>query len=294
MRRANKILMATVAILLCLVLITTSVASGIFAKFVVTKSGEATIKFTKFGVTVTMDASGLSKLGATVNAETFKSTGGVITISGLTLAPGDAFPNAIKFSFANTPTVKVKVLIIPTITFYDANGDVVTNAIYKVPASTIRGTDGKYLSATSYMPIGFTFSWNDTASTVADATYACLPWSNYTTSADIQNAVAQGIANKITDAPNATAPSDRSGKIVYDGNVVTIGDYNKKTINFDIYDAKNSTTNRTYFHLGFAYPLEHGSSPEEKAVYDKISEYLAETYKDYSMTISYSVQVLQV
>ena len=287
MRKANKIIMATVAILLCLVLITTSVASGLFAKFVVTKSGEATITFTKFGVTVTMDASGLNKLGATVNAETFKSTGGVITISGLTLAPGDYYGKAVKFTFSTKPSVTVKVVITPTITFYDANGNVVTNAIYKVPANTIKGTDGEFLQAQSYMPIGFTFHYN--SSTTVDVNYACLPWSTYTTSTDLQNAIAEGIKGKIAPGGNAAS----GAAVSRTDNAVTIGNYSK-AINFKITDASNSTSNRTYFHLGFAYPLEHGSSPEEKAVYDKISEYLAETYKDYSMTISYSVQVLQV
>ncbi len=291
MRKANKILMATVAISLCLVLITTSVASGIFAKFVVTKSGEATITFEKFGVTVTMSASGLNKLGATVYAETFKSTGGVITISGLTLAPGDYYGKAVKFSFSDSkPSVSLKVIITPTITFYDANGNVVTNAIYKIPANTIKGTDGEFLSARSYMPIGFTFHYD--SSTTVDANYACLPWSTYATSTDLQNAIAEGIKGKI--APGSAATTD-GATVSRNNNAVTIGNYGtSRRVYFQITDASNSTSNRTSFHLGFAYPLEHGSSPEEIAVYDKISEYFAETYKNYSMTISYSVQVLQV
>ena len=290
MRKANKIIMATVAILLCLVLITTSVASGIFAKFVVTKSGEATITFTKFGVTVTMSASGLNKFDSKnkVSAETFKSTGGVITISGLTLAPGDYYGNAVKFTFSTKPSVTAKIVITPTITFYDANGNVVTDAIYNVPASTIKWTDGEYMAAKSYMPIGFTFHYD--SSLMVDANYACKPWSNYATSADLQNAIAEGIEGKI--APGGNAATDAT--VSRANNAVTIGNYSK-AINFKITDASNdTTTNRTYFHMGFAYPLEYGSSPEEKAVYDKISEYLAQTYSGYSMTISYSVQVLQV
>ncbi len=50
MKKVNKALMSTVAILLSLVLITTSVVSGIFAKFVETKSAGATVSLKAFGL----------------------------------------------------------------------------------------------------------------------------------------------------------------------------------------------------------------------------------------------------
>ena len=58
MRRANKILMATVAILLCLVLITSSVVSTTLAKFVITKSASTSVGFTKFNMEVKLDVKG--------------------------------------------------------------------------------------------------------------------------------------------------------------------------------------------------------------------------------------------
>ena len=53
MRKTNRIMMGTVSILLCLVLVTTSVLSGIFAKFVTKRKAEANIAFKKWGITVT-------------------------------------------------------------------------------------------------------------------------------------------------------------------------------------------------------------------------------------------------
>ena len=53
MRKTNRIMMGTVSILLCLVLVTTSVLSGIFAKFVTKRNVEANIAFKKWGITVT-------------------------------------------------------------------------------------------------------------------------------------------------------------------------------------------------------------------------------------------------
>ena len=53
MRKANRIMMGTVSILLCLVLVTTSVLSGIFAKYVTNRKAEANVAFKKWGITVT-------------------------------------------------------------------------------------------------------------------------------------------------------------------------------------------------------------------------------------------------
>ncbi len=54
MRKINKIMMATVSILLTLVLISSCVLSGIFAKYVTSKTASSQMQFEKFGVTVNM------------------------------------------------------------------------------------------------------------------------------------------------------------------------------------------------------------------------------------------------
>ena len=56
MRRANKIFMATVAVLLCLVLISTSIVSGVFARFAITKKAETTVKLEQFGVEIKLSS----------------------------------------------------------------------------------------------------------------------------------------------------------------------------------------------------------------------------------------------
>ena len=59
MKKVNKIMMATVAILLSLVLISTSLVSGIFAKFVIKKEVGVPIKFKNFGVTMQVKHNGV-------------------------------------------------------------------------------------------------------------------------------------------------------------------------------------------------------------------------------------------
>ena len=55
MRKRNKILMATVSVLLCLVLVTTCGLSGIYAKYTTKDSASLTVGFKKLGVNVLVD-----------------------------------------------------------------------------------------------------------------------------------------------------------------------------------------------------------------------------------------------
>ena len=121
MRKVNKILMATVSILLCLVLISTSVVSGIFAKYVIKKDTISKIEFTKLGVTVdvTVDETALTTAGATINKS---STGknAKVTITDLKMAPGESIMNAVKIDISGTAGVRLKVVIEPKVVFNQA------------------------------------------------------------------------------------------------------------------------------------------------------------------------------
>ena len=123
MRKVNKILMATVSILLCLVLITTSVLSGIFAKYVITKKGSAAATLKKFGVTLDMavDDEALEDAGADVEtAEDFYKVTKSVTITGLKMAPGESIEDAVKINISGTAGVRLKVVIEPKVVFDEA------------------------------------------------------------------------------------------------------------------------------------------------------------------------------
>ena len=111
MRKVNKILMATVSILLCLVLITTSVLSGIFAKYVITKKGSAAATLKKFGVTLDMDVDDEALEGAGADVETaedFYKVTKSVTITGLKMAPGVELDKIINIKLSGTPTVNCR------------------------------------------------------------------------------------------------------------------------------------------------------------------------------------------
>lgn len=114
MKKANKILMATVAILLSLVLLSTSIVSGIFARFVIEKSGSVPIKFNKFGVELELeiDDDVYAAVGGenSNNVELSRDGDSVtVTLKNLKMAPGDDFTDAIKVSVSGDAGVRCKI-----------------------------------------------------------------------------------------------------------------------------------------------------------------------------------------
>lgn len=135
MKKVNKALMATVAILLSLVLITTSVVSGIFAKFVDTKSAGATISFKKWGVTVTLtpNETQLDTVnGNHGNQSTFTATldstgtNASYEIKNLKLAPGDTLSKLAHFTVSGNAEVPLRVNIIIHVNFAESDFTVTT------------------------------------------------------------------------------------------------------------------------------------------------------------------------
>lgn len=138
MKKANKILMAAVAILLSLVLISTSVLSGVFAKFVITDKADISVGFTKWGITI--DA-GSDIASASIN--TNASGASVSTNLVDYLAPGT---HGCIFWFkveADNPEVDFKI---------DFEGEAEIGDGYTAASKLIRGEDGKPVE---YFPIVF-------------------------------------------------------------------------------------------------------------------------------------------
>ena len=129
MRKVNQILMATVAILLTLVLISTSVVSSVFARFTITKSAETTVELQKFGVKVTLSNDSRLDAFKKTELEVKKGDSGSVTFSGLTMKPGDEYPDALKVKLEGKPTVDVKVTVAINISynisFFRLNGGII-------------------------------------------------------------------------------------------------------------------------------------------------------------------------
>lgn len=139
MKKSSKNLMKIVAILLCLVLATSSIVSTTLAKFVVSKDATTSITFDTFGLSIDVSAPELGE--GTVTEQ--KGDSASITFNNLQMRPGMKKDNMIRFVLTdNEPTVPVNLVI---------KVDVTTHEKCVVPASTELVT-----SDTAFMPIAFT------------------------------------------------------------------------------------------------------------------------------------------
>jgi hypothetical protein len=164
MRKVNKILMATVSILLCLVLISTSVVSGIFAKFAINNKGSAIASLKAFGATLTMtvDETKLKKAGATVKTDEDKqNVTKSVTITGLKMAPGVELDKIINIELTGTPTVNCRFKL-------DIDLDFDKNK-FIIPGGVFDEIGQSYM----YFPVEFSFGRIDKDNNYKQYNYGC-------------------------------------------------------------------------------------------------------------------------
>ena len=149
MRKINKIMMMTVAILLSLVLITSSVVSGTLAKYTTSSSASDSARVAKWGVTV--EASETLPDGAATVSQSADGIG--IEITSLPLAPGTEYPDAIHFKVDGDPEVAIRLKITVEASFENKANN---SASFVVPTE-ISGVPQKSEKDQAVIPFGFTF-----------------------------------------------------------------------------------------------------------------------------------------
>lgn len=166
MKKLTKRLTMIVAILLSLVLLSSSVVSTTLAKYVVAKNATTTVTLNKFGVEVTFSGTG--------NATTKKGDSVTYTNT-LAMSPGDS--GKITAKIKGKPTV-------------DANITINFEVDYDSSKYTISKNDFSFLGSTAskvYFPIGFKLGTTDVVA----------PYVNGTSAAD--TTVSSTIESKITE-----------------------------------------------------------------------------------------------
>ena len=279
MRKANKILMATVAILLCLVLISTSVVSGVFAKFAINKTAMVEkAKLKQFGLTVGVYGTNSSNADAglsdfvtstangkgSYNSGTDKNEGKniVAVAKDFKIGDGDECKNAVKFKISGTPITAAKLNIKIDLVYTAANFKITKNDFHNLDANE------KY-----YMPLGFSFGGTSSCGYVAG------PWISgdavdISSDSALENYIATQLATKISGGDAYNVKND----VV--GNVISISITEDKGANILFDGTKNE------FYMGFGWP-DSSQYPE----YAEISTFLAEQMS--SMQIIYTVWVEQ-
>lgn len=267
MRKVNKILMATISILLCLVLISTSVVSGIFAKYVVTKKGQSIVSLEAFGVTLSVSSREDLPQGVTVTPTLNHANNTVaVEVSNISLAPGDSIDDVVIFQVAGTPNV-------PMVDF-KINVDV------SVPTTCRVGSDAKLPDIKGgtnyyYMPIGFTAK----NAADADSVEVLPPWSEVGSDNNQSKALGKGIKDGFT----ALAFSSSTGT--------------EDQIKSRIWDNGSTALKFNYLSFGFNCYLDgepnapDGQDPENEAEAHRIQTYLQAGSA--TITVTYTVTLEQ-
>ena len=276
MKKVNKILMATVSVLLCLVLITTSVVSGVFARFVVKDTITTTVVFKKYGAAISVNLDALTKdsnknpiPGVSVTEQN-NGNSKTFTVSGLKIGPGDSVPNAMRFNLSvdvdgtgAKPAFATKMSLTIDLTYDSNTFRVVNNDTVDFATTIIPEGETRY-----FMPIGFTLTPNGgTSVSVYDPNMTGATSSIADT--DVENSIALNIKNAIT-APKNTKKNE--------SNKVTIGNFTKDTQP----KVTINGTSTSVFDFGYTWPTDLGADK------DAISNYISNNMSD---TATFTIKV---
>lgn len=294
MRKANKIMMITVSVLLSAVLLTTSALSGTLAKYTTSATAHSeSARVAKWGVTVeaTPDPN-LVAISDQKNNTKLDNGALTITFKDIAIAPGDDFSKAVHFKIEGQAEVKLQVKIIVDLSFKieesDQNGFFVPNGIGGVD-KTSAGKKGQY-----FIPMAFTFGAND-----YDGKYSSINASSSWRQAaqkTTEEVISKAIANRM-DVEATT--SDISRVSTYVCKTFNPGDEiffkpkkitNSSTGAYVLNEAENRRINE--FDLGFKWTTTSKNS-SGTLDYDEITMYLT-TEKDPVMTVMYTVLIEQV
>lgn len=173
MKKTNRVIMVIVAVLLTLVLLSTSLVSGIFAKYVVSKDATTVVSFKRFGIQLNIVKGEDFATGMTMDPDTsvLANAGEAsVTVTGVQLAPGDILDEIVRFEVSVVSGSKVSV-----------------NTKIKVKAELVSATNlaGSSTDTNWYLPIEFTATKNDATSytKIADS------WKSATTLANLKTTV---------------------------------------------------------------------------------------------------------
>lgn len=291
-KKANKIMMVVVSLLLALVLMTTCILSGIYAKYVTKRAAQTVIGLKEFDITITIDYNAVIDTAITNGTITTtqrtdangKEVVG-ITLQGLKLTPGDDYWNAISIKMEGSADVPIIVKVTPTASFNTKTSQDALDNFY------VQSGVGGLTKGGAVMPYGFTFGIYDSEITKNDVniTYEqtsvvdpCLP-------TGIGIGIADGMIEKVSDFTRSKTTS----RVIYK-------EFNAKIPISFTSKADGTTSNEIFF--GFYWPNDYagtyvhsdGTTTDEISndEYNEISTWLA-VNRDPVLNLTYEIEVSQ-
>ena len=305
MRKFNKILMMTVAILLTFVLISGCILSGTMARFAISKDATTAATLQRFGAEVTVEVVTANlPTGATVDTTTTSVLSGktiACTVNGLKIAPGETLADIIHINLNGTANVNCR-LTMDVVTIF---GDTDTKNSFYIP-NGVGVSSGK-----TYLPIRILCDKvNDKAASTSVSINCYTPWNAGATSDALSNAgevttqgkvsstVCKILAQKFdvtcdnVESDGYTATSANT-KYVYKDFVVDdkIALYNTSGYSNENVDKSDSNkVNDLYFSLDYALDFSKSGMTQDQC--DEMMTYLSYE-REPKFSISFLVTIEQ-
>lgn len=260
MPKANKIMMMTVSVLLCLVLLTTSAISGTLAKYTTTAESSASARVAKWGakidITLSEDVKGKLESADYSNLSViqFKQD------EALGMGAGKSYPEALKIKFSGTSEVRLKVKLVIGIKY----------------------EDGLKKDNTHYVPMGIKMKGNNGSVENLSDDFIGGPWFSGTSANDLvnnaQTAINNGIAGKLDFTPDNNSTCVEK---IFAPN---------EPILFNVKGETNTTVNELVF--GLEWPNTHNDTTGND--YNEIGQHLLEQCADGKFGLDFTIIIEQV
>lgn len=302
MRKANKIMMITVSVLLSAVLLTTSALSGTLAKYTTSATAHSeSARVAKWGVTVEAKVS--DELIAATNftpkagtENTWQKTEISVDLGEFGIKPGDYYSEAISFTFSGTAEVKLDVRIYI---------DMYYSTAYTSNGFGVKKEFSGYKDDDSFMPMGLNIGSIDTNGNRAEPHLLLPSWytgAQFTSEVRMSREICNFIdtaydSKKITPSGDnaTTAEKNTPGyvaktfnpndKIVF--HPVKSGTYNgTRTFN------ENVDINTLYVDL--YWPIDRGNSEVTSVDFDALTTYFEENKGDLTVSAKFIIVIEQV
>lgn len=297
MRKANKIMMITVSVLLCVVMFTSTALSGTLAKYVSSDSMSESARVAAWGVTVEVTPG--ADLQAKLDITQFENAASVTaTFPDFRLKPGESIPKAIHIEIGGTPEVACRVKLLTHLNF---------STSYTTGFGVNEGIAGA--SKDSYMPIGITFSAPD-INGISKTSRLSTPWTtvaHYNAERYMQTRLcalidAEFDSQTISYDASGTA-NDRHGYVYKDfapGQTVAFnpveGTYvlsGKTDVSSVTVTNKNENIKINEFDFGFEWPMNWPESGTSSIDYDQLTMYLTNGRDPY-LTVTFTIMIEQI
>ena len=261
MKKANRIMMARVAVLLSLMLLSTSFLSSVYARYVFKKEVDTVVTMEEFGVSLSISLSPelrehIQNVNENSVTVTLEESNAIISVENLLMHPGYDFSDAFRFEMGGQATSPVKLSVSTSIAVGDRDSFEINESSNFV-----------------FIPVGLTCGVKQADGTY-DTGYVLEIGNSYNNFNYMKSTFATNLSNKFDLTVNSNDTN-----VCYKEFRPTQAN---SSLPVQLLDKTNDNAPVTNFALGFKWPGELGVNGEPETFAGKTRDELNELEVEFS------------